>query len=212
MSSERGILTIISGFSGAGKGTVVKELLAEYPDRFRLSVSATTRPPREGEINGVHYFFRSREEFEQMIAAGQLLEYAQYVDNYYGTPKQYVEEQLEAGYDVILEIEQQGAFLVKEAMPEALLIFLTPPTIEELERRLRGRHTETEEVILSRLAQAAIEAEHIGLYDYIVINDDIQGCVASLNRLIEGEHQRTALNETKIQELQNDLQPYRKGE
>lgn len=212
MSSERGILTIISGFSGAGKGTVVKELLAEFPDRFRLSVSATTRQPRQGEENGVHYFFKSREEFEQMIAGGQLLEYAQYVDNYYGTPRQYVEEQLDAGYDVILEIEQQGAFLVKEAMPEALLIFLTPPTIEELERRLRGRHTETEEVILSRLAQAAIEAEHIGLYDYIVINDDVQGCVASLSRLIEGEHQRTCFNETKIQELQSELQAYRKGE
>ena len=211
-SRARGILTIVSGFSGAGKGTVVKELLTKYPERFRLSVSATTRNPREGEEHGVHYFFRSRGEFEQMIREGELLEYAQYVENYYGTPKAYVEAQLEAGYDVILEIEQQGAFLVKKAMPEAILIFLTPPTIDELERRLRGRHTETEEVIASRLAQAAIEAENISLYDYIVINDDVEGCVESLKHLIDGEHQRTCLNEAKIQELQNDLQVYRKGE
>lgn len=211
-SQERGILTIISGFSGAGKGTVVKALLAKYPERFRLSVSATTRLPREGEEHGVHYFFRSRDEFEQMIADGQLLEYAQYVTNYYGTPKQYVEEQLSAGHDVILEIEQQGAFQVKKAMPEAILIFLTPPTIEELERRLRGRHTETEEVIASRLAQASIEAENIDLYDYIVINDDVDGCVESLRNLIDGEHKKTCLNEAKIQELQRDLQIYRKGE
>lgn len=213
MSSQgTGILTIISGFSGAGKGTVVKELLTQYPDRYRLSISATTRQPREGEVDGVHYFFKSRDDFENMIGKQELLEYAQYVENYYGTPKQYVEEQLAAGYDVILEIEQQGAFQVKKAMPEALLIFLTPPTIEELERRLRGRHTETEAVIMSRLSQAAIEAENIGLYDYIVINDELQGCVESLNRLIEGEHQRTCLNEAKIQELQKDLQIYRKGE
>ncbi len=213
MSSQgRGILTIISGFSGAGKGTVVKALLAKYPDRFRLSVSATTRQPRDGEEHGVHYFFRSRDEFEQMIRDDQLLEYAQYVTNYYGTPRQYVEEQLAAGHDVILEIEQQGAFQVKKAMPEAILIFLTPPTIEELERRLRGRHTETEEVIASRLAQAAIEAENINLYDYIVINDDVDGCVESLKHLIDGEHQKTCWNETKIQELQKDLQIYRKGE
>lgn len=211
-SQQRGVLTIISGFSGAGKGTVVKELLAQFPDRFRLSVSATTRQPREGEEDGIHYFFKKREEFEAMIENDQLLEYARYVDNYYGTPRAYVEQQLSEGYDVILEIEQQGAFQVKKAMPEAVLIFLTPPTIEELEKRLRGRHTETEEVILSRLAQAAIEAENIGLYDYIVINDEVQGCVESLSRLIEREHHRTCLNENKIQELQNDLQIYRKGE
>jgi guanylate kinase len=209
-SHGRGILTIISGFSGAGKGTVVRELLLAYPEKYRLSISATTRKPREGEVEGQHYFYKTKEEFEKMIAGGQMLEYANYVGNYYGTPRQYVEEQLEAGYDVILEIEQQGAIHVKRAMPEAVLIFLTPPTIEELESRLRGRHTETEEVIMSRMSQAAIEAEKIGSYDYIVINDDVEGCVASLNRLIQGEHQRIRYNDRKIRELQKDLQPYKR--
>lgn len=211
-NQQRGILTIISGFSGAGKGTVVKALLAKYPEQFCLSVSATTRGPRNGEQHGIHYFFRSRDEFEQMIAGDELLEYAEYVENYYGTPRKYVEEQLASGQDVILEIEQQGAFKVKKAMPEAVLIFLTPPTIEELERRLRGRNTETEAVIASRMSQAAIEAENIGLYDYIVINDEVDGCVESLKHLIDSEHRKTLLNQTKIRELQDGLKIYRKGE
>ena len=192
---KRGILTIISGFSGAGKGTVVGRLLEKYPERYKLSISATTRSPRNGEEHGVHYFFKSDEEFQQMIENDAFLEYAQYVEHSYGTPRQYVEENLAAGYDVILEIEQQGAF-----------------AIEELERRLRNRKTESDDVIASRLAQACAEAAHVDQYDYIVINDEVEHCVDAVNRLIETEHQRTQFNGAKIQELQRDLQPYRKGE
>lgn len=209
---KRGIVTIISGFSGAGKGTVVSRLLEKYPEKFKLSISATTRSPRNGEIHGVHYFFKSDEEFQQMIDANDFLEYAQYVGHSYGTPKQYVEENLAAGYDVILEIEQKGAFAVKKAMPEAILIFLTPPTIEELERRLRSRQTETDDVIASRMAKAAIEAECIDQYDYIVVNDEVETCVEALKQLIDAEHQRLQFNEAKVHELQKDLQAYRKGE
>lgn len=209
---KRGILTIISGFSGAVKGTVVHRLLEKYPEKYKLSISATTRSPRNGEQHGVHYFFKSDEEFRQMIEDDAFLEYAQYVAHSYGTPRQYVEENLAAGYDVILEIEQQGAFAVKKAMPEAILIFLTPPSIEELERRLRGRQTETEEVIASRLATAGVEAEKINQYDYVVINDEVENCVEAIHRLIDAEHQRTQFNGAKIQELQKDLQAYRKGE
>ena len=154
----------------------------------------------------------SDEEFQQMIENDAFLEYAQYVEHSYGTPRQYVEENLAAGYDVILEIEQQGAFAVKKAVPEAILIFLTPPTIEELERRLRNRKTESDDVIASRLAQACAEAAHVDQYDYIVINDEVEHCVDAVNRLIETEHQRTQFNSAKIQELQRNLQPYRKGE
>lgn len=211
-NQKRGILTIISGFSGAGKGTVVTRLIEKYPEKFKLSISATTRCPRNGEIHGVHYFFKSDEEFQQMIEENAFLEYAQYVEHSYGTPRQYVEDNLAAGYDVILEIEQQGAFAVKKAVPEAILIFLTPPTIEELESRLRNRQTETAEVIASRLAKAAVEAEHIDQYDYIVINDEVESCVDNLKQLIDAEHQRTQFNQTKIHELQKDLQKYKKGE
>ena len=147
-----------------------------------------------------------------MIEDDAFLEYAQYVAHSYGTPRQYVEENLAAGYDVILEIEQQGAFAVKKAMPEAILIFLTPPSIEELERRLRGRQTETEEVIASRLATAGVEAEKINQYDYVVINDEVENCVEAIHQLIDAEHQRTQFNGAKIQELQRALQAYRKGE
>lgn len=207
---RKGILVIISGFSGAGKGTVVHAMMNRYPGRYKLSVSATTRQPREGEKEGVDYFYVTKDHFEHMIADGDLLEYAQYVGNYYGTPRKYVEEQLNAGYNVILEIEQQGAFKVKKAFPDAVLIFLTPPSIEELERRLRGRHSESEEVIQDRLAQAAIEAENIELYDYIVINDDVDGCVESLDRLIASVQQKTRFNQDRISDLRAHLQHYRK--
>ena len=176
MREKKGILIVVSGFSGAGKGTLMKKLMQDY-DNYALSISATTRQPRVGEEDGREYFFRTKEEFEKMIARDELIEYARYVENYYGTPKQYVMEQLEAGKDVILEIEQQGAFAVKKAVPEAILIFLTPPTIEELERRLRNRKTESDDVIASRLAQACAEAAHVDQYDYIVINDEVEHCV-----------------------------------
>ena len=210
--NKKGILIVVSGFSGAGKGTLMKELQQKYEEKYALSISATTRQPREGELHGREYFFISKDEFEKMIAKDELIEYARYVENYYGTPRSYVEQKLDEGKDVILEIEQQGAFAVKKAVPEAILIFLTPPTIEELERRLRNRKTESDDVIASRLAQACAEAAHVDQYDYIVINDEVEHCVDAVNRLIETEHQRTQFNGAKIQELQRDLQPYRKGE
>ena len=153
----KGLLLIISGFSGTGKGTVINRLLEKYDEKYALSISATTRSPREGEQDGREYFFKTREEFEEMIAKDELIEHACYVDNYYGTPKRYVEEKLEAGKNVILEIEIQGALDVKRLFPEAVLIFLLPPSVAELERRLRERGTETEEVVRARMERAAKE-------------------------------------------------------
>ena len=160
---------MVSGFSGSGKGTIMKELMKKYADSSALSISATTRNPRPGETDGVEYFFRTKEQFEQMIKDDALIEYAQFVGNYYGTPKAYVEEQLEAGKDVILEIEIQGALKVKEKFPDTLLLFVTPPSAKELKNRLIGRGTETMDVIESRLARAVEEAEGIESYDYLVV-------------------------------------------
>ena len=160
--NQRGILIVVSGFSGAGKGTLMKELMKRYEETYALSVSATTRNPREGEVDGREYFFKTTEEFEKMIAKEELIEYARYVENYYGTPRTYVEQQLEAGKDVILEIEIQGALKVKERFPDTLLLFVTPPSAKELRRRLVGRGTETMEVIESRLARAVEESEYMG--------------------------------------------------
>ena len=184
---NRGILTVVSGFSGAGKGTLMKRLLEKY-DNYSLSISATTRAPRDGEEHGREYFFHSKEEFEELISQDALIEYAQYVENYYGTPKAYVEKQLEAGRDVILEIEIQGALKVKEKMPDTLLMFVTPPTAAELKRRLTDRGTETPEVIESRLRRASEEAEGMPLYDYVLINDDLEEFVDRLHGIIQSQH------------------------
>lgn len=193
--SEKGVLTVISGFSGAGKGTVVKELVRKY--QYGLSISATTRLPRNGEEDGREYFFKTKEEFEDMIAKKQLIEYASYVDNYYGTPKDYVVKQLEQGTDVILEIEMQGALHVREVIPEVNLIFLTPPSAAELENRLRNRGTETEEVILKRLARAKEECSYLSDYDYIVVNDDLEQCVERIHALIQSLHDKRE-NQTEL--------------
>ena len=174
--NQQGILVVVSGFSGAGKGTLMKELLKRY-DNYALSVSATTRQPREGEKDGEDYFFVSREYFQQMIEDGRLVEYAQYVNHYYGTPRDYVEKKMAEGKDVILEIEIQGALKVKKRFPDALLIFVTPPSAGELRRRLVGRGTETIEVINARLRRAAEEASGMEAYDYLLINDEIDKCV-----------------------------------
>ena len=169
---SKGVLTVVSGFSGAGKGTVMKRLLEKY-ENYALSISVTTRKPREGERDGIEYFFRTREEVEAMIQEDQLLEHAEYVGNYYGTPRFYVEDMLSQGKNVILEIEIQGAMKIKEKIPEAVLVFVTPPTIEELRSRLTGRGTETADVIASRLRRAAEESEGMDNYDYILINDQV---------------------------------------
>ena len=210
--NKRGQLLVISGFSGAGKGTVVSKLLSLHPDRYRISISATTRSPRDGEQDGIHYFFVSTEKFEQMIRQGELLEHARYVDHYYGTPRRFVEDSLDAGYDVILEIEQQGAFQVKKAMPQAMLIFISPPSAGELERRLRGRGTESEEQIRSRLARACEEAEYIDRYDYFVLNDTVDRCAAEIENLVEAERCKVCHNRAEADRLREDLRVYRKEE
>lgn len=181
---RRGLLVVISGFSGVGKGTLVKKLMTDYDD-YALSVSMTTRSPRKGEENGREYFFVTREEFEDKIQKDGLIEFASYCDNYYGTPKDYVVSQLEQGKNVILEIEIQGAMKVKERFPEAVLLFVMAPTVEELKRRLTGRGTETEEAIMKRLTRAAEESVGIENYDYIILNDNLEVCAAELHDLIE---------------------------
>ena len=185
----RGILVVVSGFSGAGKGTLMKRLLEKYDD-YALSISVTTRPPREGEQDGREYFFRTHEEFERLIREDALIEYAQYVGNYYGTPQAYVEEQLGSGRDVILEIEIQGALKVKEKLADTLLLFVTPPSAQELKKRLEIRGTETPESVRSRLARANEEAQGILSYDYLLVNDDLETCVDVMHHVIQSEHHR----------------------
>ena len=204
MKSKKGILIVVSGFSGAGKGTLMKRLMAEY-DNYALSVSATTRSPREGEQDGREYFFKTNEEFEKMIADDELIEYARYVNHYYGTPKAYVEQQLEEGKDVILEIEIQGALLVKEKFPETLLMFVTPPSAEELKNRLINRGTETIDVINSRLARAKEESEGMEKYDYLVINDDLETCVKEMHSIIQAEHNRMSRNQKFTEQIRKEL-------
>ena len=200
----RGILIVVSGFSGSGKGTIMNEIIRRY-NNYALSVSATTRNPRPGETEGKEYFFKSVEEFEKMIAKDELIEYARYVDNYYGTPRAYVEEQLEAGKDVILEIEIQGALKVKEKFPDTLLLFVTPPTAEELRRRLVGRGTETMDVIDFRMKRAREEALGMDRYDYLIINDVLEDCVEEMHRIIQGEHRRSFRNQAFIEHMKEEL-------
>ena len=206
---DYGILVVVSGFSGAGKGTVMKRLLEKYDD-YALSISVTTRNPRPGEEDGREYFFRKREEFEKLIQEDALIEYAQYVENYYGTPRSYVEEQLQAGRNVILEIEIQGAMKVKKKIPEALLVFVTPPTVEELERRLRDRGTETAQVIADRLARAGEEAKGMDQYDYILVNDTVEECVDHLHQIIVSEHSRASRNTEFIADIQEQTRAFQK--
>ena len=204
---SKGVLVVVSGFSGSGKGTIMKRLLEKY-DNYGLSISATTRQPREGETHGKEYFFQTTEEFEEMIKQGQLIEYAQYVGNYYGTPKAYVEEQRNRGKDVILEIEIQGAMKIKEQYPDTVLLFVTPPSAEELKRRLVGRGTETEDVIESRLVRAVQESEGMELYDYLIVNDDLETCVKETHEIIQGQHHRVDQRRQFIDTLKEDLKRF----
>lgn len=210
--NRKGILIVVSGFSGAGKGTLMKELLARYEEYYALSISATTRLPRTGEVDGREYFFKTKEEFEKMIAKEELIEYARYVENYYGTPRAYVEKQLNTGRDVILEIEIQGALKVKEAFPETLLLFVTPPTAGELKNRLVGRGTETLEVIESRMKRAVEEAEGMNRYDYLIVNDELEACVEEMHAIIQAEHRRSFRNTEFMKKIKEDLNSSLKGE
>lgn len=210
MNVQKGILIVLSGFSGAGKGTLVKGLLKKY-DEYALSVSMTTRAPREGERDGVEYFFTTREKFEETIVNNGLVEYALYCGNYYGTPRAYVEEQLAAGKNVILEIEIQGALKIKEKFPDSLLIFVTPPSGAELKRRLEKRGTESSEVIARRLARAAEESEGIEAYDYIVINDSLEECVEEIHRLVDAARRAPVRRKELIGEIREELKGFVKG-
>ena len=201
---EKGLLTVVSGFSGAGKGTLMKGLLSKY-DNYALSVSMTTRAPRPGEENGREYFFITREQFEKNIADGKLIEHAQYVGNYYGTPKDYVFEQLEAGKDVLLEIEIQGALQIKKKFPEALLLFVTTKDAQTLVNRLKGRGTEEEDVIIKRLKRAAEESEGIEEYEYLIVNDDLDTCIEDMNDIIQKAKLKANRNKEFIEKIRKEL-------
>lgn len=201
--SEKGIITIISGFSGAGKGTIVAELVQKYG--YVVSISATTRAPRTGDVDGEDYFFKTKDEFEKMIEQHQLMEYANYVGNYYGTPKEYVFNQIESGKDVILEIEMQGALQVKKEFPDVNLIFITPPDFAELKRRLEGRGTETPEQIEKRLQRACQECAYMSEYDYIVVNNVLEECVEQIHQLIQSLHFSVSCQQPLIEKIREDF-------
>lgn len=208
--NKKGVLVVFSGFSGSGKGTIMKKLMEDHSDTYALSVSATTRAPREGERDGIEYFFKSVPEFEELIKNDEMLEYAQYAGNYYGTPKAYVEQKLNEGFDVILEIETQGALKVKEKYPDTLLLFVTPPSADILYDRLKGRGTEEDDVIAKRMNQAVNEAKVIDRYDYLVINDDINECVSHVHEIIKNTHDRTVFKADTIEALKNGLNKYQR--
>lgn len=218
---HKGKLVVISGFSGAGKGTIMHTLMEQHAQDYALSVSATTRDPRPGEQDGISYFFVTKEKFEAMIAANELIEYAQYVNHYYGTPRAYVEEQLEAGKNVILEIEIQGARKIKEMFPDAILMFVTAPDAKILRERLIGRGTESSEVIAARLKRAYEESEGIEDYDYLVINDTVVEAVALIEQLISDEKSgcadtneghRVSANIDFINNIREELKSFSEGE
>ena len=206
----KGKTFIISGPSGVGKSTVLKELFQDRDDLY-FSVSATTRPPRPGEINGVHYHFTDVDEFRKMISEDAFLEYAEYVGNFYGTPKKFVDEAMEQGKDVVLDIEVQGALKVKEKNPQALLLFVTPPSAEELKHRLIDRGTEIMDVINDRMRRAAEESEIMDHYQYLVINDDLDTCVKEVHQLIQSEHLKVSENLDLVADIQKELKEM-KGE
>ncbi|MBP1991440.1 guanylate kinase [Paenibacillus eucommiae] len=189
LDRERGILIVLSGPSGVGKGTVCAALRQVAPELV-YSVSATTRAPRQGEIEGVNYFFKTREQFQQLIEADEMLEWAQYVNNYYGTPKRFVEDVLRSGKDVILEIEVQGALMVKNKFPEGVFIFLLPPSLDELQNRIVTRGTESDETIRSRMSVALDEMRLMEHYDYAIVNDHVETACSKIQAILAAEHCR----------------------
>ncbi|MGD6964994.1 guanylate kinase [Rossellomorea vietnamensis] len=198
---EKGLLIVLSGPSGVGKGTVRKEIFSQEDTRFEYSISMTTRLPREGEVDGVDYFFKSREEFESLIDKGKLLEYAEFVGNYYGTPEDYVRETINNGKDVFLEIEVQGAKQIREKFPEGLFIFLAPPSLSELQNRITTRGTETEDLILNRMTTARKEIEMMDLYDYVVENDKVENATEKIKSIVQAEHCRIERVKQRYQKM-----------
>ena len=203
---SKGRLIVISGFSGAGKGTVVKKLLEKY--NYSLSISATTRAPREGEQDGVDYYFKTADEFRTLIDYNGLIEWAQYVDNFYGTPRKFVEDELAAGRNVILEIEVQGAMNIKSQYPNAILIFITTKDIKTLHERLSSRGTETEEVIARRIKRASEEAESMESYEFIVVNDDLDECVESVHSIVVSEEAKKENRTQFLIDIKKELEEY----
>lgn len=198
---EKGLLIVLSGPSGVGKGTVRKAVFSQENTAFEYSISMTTRAPRQGEVNGVDYFFKTKEEFEELIKQGKLLEYAEFVGNYYGTPVDYVQETLNKGKDVFLEIEVEGAKQVREKFPDGLFIFLVPPSLSELKNRIVTRGTESEDVINDRMRVAKEEIEMMHLYDYVVENDKIELAVERINAIVIAEHLRRERVEPKYKKM-----------
>lgn len=198
---EKGLLIVLSGPSGVGKGTVRKEIFSHPDTAFEYSISMTTRAPREGEVDGVDYFFKTREEFEALIQQGKLLEYAEFVGNYYGTPVDYVKETLEKGKDVFLEIEVQGARQVREKFPDGLFIFLSPPSLSELKNRIVTRGTETEDIINNRMSTARDEIEMMHLYDYVVENDQVDLACERIKAIVVAEHCRRERVEPRYKKM-----------
>ncbi|PKM96049.1 MAG: guanylate kinase [Firmicutes bacterium HGW-Firmicutes-1] len=207
---RKGILIIISGFSGAGKGTIVRKLIES--NLFSLSISATTRKARVGEIEGEHYYFIEQEEFETMIENDELIEWASYCDNYYGTPRKYVNEKLKNGNDVILEIEMHGALQVRNKYPDSLLVFVTAPTAHEIKQRLIHRGTETPDIIRKRLEKSYQEIDAIDDYDYIVINDGLEESVAHIHGIIVAEHERVTRNKDIKKKFKKEFEELLKGD
>ena len=201
MNIEKGLLIVLSGPSGVGKGTVRRAIFEDPDTDFEYSISMTTRNKREGEVDGVDYFFKSREEFEALIEQDAFIEYAEYVGNYYGTPVQYVKDTMERGKDVFLEIEVEGAKQVRKKFPEALFIFLAPPTLEHLEERLIGRGTESQEVINHRISEARKEVEMMNLYDYVVINDEVMDAKEKVQMIVEAEHLKRERVEARFRKM-----------
>lgn len=205
MTQQRGLLIILSGPSGVGKGTVRAAIFKDNKFNYVYSVSATTRQRRPGEVDGVDYYFVSKEQFKQYIEEDALLEYAEYVDNYYGTPIQKIEENLAAGNDVFLEIEVQGALKVRERMPEGIFIFLAPPSLDELKSRITGRGTDREDVILERMQMAKEEIDMMQHYDYVVVNDTVEHAVDKVNAIIQSEHLKV---ERIVDRIRADIKNY----
>ena len=211
MTHDKGLIIVLSGFSGAGKATIMKHLLEAHPSDYNLSISATTRAKRPTEQDGREYFFKTREEFDEMIANKQLLEYATFNGNSYGTPRDYVEKLINENKDVILEIEINGALQVKEMYPDALMLFTMPPSATELENRLLGRGTESEEVIRQRLAISCKEAEGMDKYDYLIINDSIDAAVDRVHNIIQSEHYRVSRNKNSMAEMKKQLKRFERS-
>ena len=199
MDKEKGLLIVLSGPSGVGKGTVRKKIFEDPTTSYKYSISMTTRHMREGEIDGVDYFFKTKEEFEALIKDDQFIEYAQYVGNYYGTPVQYVKDTMEEGHDVFLEIEVEGAKQVRKKFPDALFIFLAPPSLDDLRERLVGRGTESDEKIQSRVNEARIEM--MNLYDYVVVNDEVELAKNRIQSIVEAEHLKRERIEAKYRKM-----------